>query len=945
MDVGAEIPSVRIELLGPLRVFVGQASVRVSGPKRRAVLVLLAFAQGRTVPVAQLVDALWSSEAAGSGRAALQAHISRLRGHLGPASGRLLAVSDGYRLDLGSADLDVSQARRLLAQARTDLSHDPEGALGLLREAYALWRGPQLSDLTDVSEIATCIAECQNLHSEVTDALIRAAIESGHADEFSGMAVSRLAADPLREPSVLLAMRALASAGQAAEALAVGRRFRWRSAAEVGLDPSPALSALEREIAGGVVGPASTKAVSPARWSRTRLIGRDRQVAELSRLVAKERLVTLVGPGGVGKTSVALSISSRMPEATVLLLAPLTEPAAMDHALAAALNVNVVRGDVLAACVAVLGDSERLLVVDNCEHLLDAARDVIVTLLASCRRLTILATSRESLGVPEEFTYRLAPLPLPSVDRTHSAAASVELFVDRARRIQPYLEPTAAQLQAMGDIVSRLDGIPLAIELAAGRLTTFSVSDLRDRLDRSLDLLGGGRPTSEYRHRTLRSTIEWSYNLLDPDEQRLFRHLAVFPDGIDLDAAENLAGDLDITADPGAVLARLVDASVINVDFSGSSTRYRILETIRAYGIDRLTDAGEKDSAEDLLLRWAVDLSADIGATLMTDDEPKADATLRKELGNLRTAWRLARSLGALDAAVSMINSLFDAISYRDLIEMRGWAQELAGDPALLEHPAAPIALGVAAEAVYHCGDTTRSEALSRAGLDLAITPLDEWVCLATLSVTALARGEYLAVIEYCLKAENVTPRPAEPLGVAALAALYSGDIEQARLYNERGAGGARFPSMVAWNAYVAGEIENYAGNGIEAEDHYIRAIELGRISGATFLVGVATVGLLTVRSRSGRLREALQGYREVIDYFTRTGNWTHLWAALRNLADLLDDLDDLECAAMLHAAADQAPDAPANDRPPAPDVPVPGRSVVLAAAYDAIDQQLARLD
>jgi predicted ATPase len=584
-------------------------------------------------------------------------------------------------------------------------------------------------------------------------------------------------------------------------------------------------------------------------------------------------------------------------------------------------------------------------VVDNCEHLLDAARDMIVTLLDACPRLTVFATSRESLGLPQELIWRLAPLPLPSGDQDRSAVASVELFIARGCRIRPELEPTGAQLSIVGDIVSRLDGMPLAIELAAGRLSTFSLTDLRDRLDRSLDLLGGGRPTSDRRHRTLRSTIAWSYDLLDDDERQLFRHLTVFADGVDLATAETLAGDLGVAGDPGAVLARLVDASVITVDFSSGATRYRILETIRAFGLDRLADAGEQETAEELLLRWAIDLAADIGATLMTDREPEADATLRRELGNLRAAWRLARGRESLDAAVSMINSLFDAISYRDLVELRGWAQELAADPVLVDHPGAPFALGVAAEAVYHSGDTARAEALSRTGLELAATPDAAWTCLATLSVTALARGAFNEVIDYSLRAEKVSPRPAEPLGVAALAAVYSGDIERARSFNNRAIAGARFPSMVAWNAYVFGEIENFAGNGLDAETHYVRAIELARTTGATFLVGISTVGLLTVRARSGRNREALWGYHEVIEYFGRTGNWTHLWAALRNLADLLDTLGDKECAAMLRAAADQAPDAPAYDRPPAPRVPVPDRSAMLEATRSVIEQQLRRTE
>ena len=933
-------PPVRVELLGPLGLVVDGSAVDVRGPKRRAVLAILAFAAGRTVPVGHLVDALWPAEAPSSGRSALQAHISRIRRHLGLASERLQAVADGYRLDLSAHELDVVEARNLLAEARGRMGDDPAGALDLLRKSHGLWRGPLLADLTDITDIATSVEECRQLHRDVTDTLIHCAIDAGQSAGVVGLATSWRSVDPLREPSVLLAMRVLAATGQSSEALAIGRRFRTQLADEMGLDPSPALAELERGIAGGGAGPPAGRSGSP-RVPRSRLIGRDRQVAELELLLGRERLVTLVGPGGVGKTSVAMEIAANGSEVTVLLPAPLSDPAAIPHALAEALNVNVIRGDVVNACAAVIGDREQLVIVDNCEHLLDAARDVIVTLLDACPRLTIFATSRESLGLAEEFVSRLTPLPLPSGSSGGLAVPSVELFVDRGRRVRPDFEPTASQLETVSEIVSRLDGMPLAIELAAGRLSTFTLTDLRDRLDRSLDLLGGGRRTGDVRHRTLRSTIEWSYDLLEPDEQLMFRRLTVFADGIDLAAAEQLSQNLGLHADPGAILARLVDASVVNVDFTGGTARYRILETIRAFGIDRLTAENEKAAAEDLLLDWAIECSRDIGAGLMTDREPEADAALRRELGNLRVAWRLARRRGSMDAAVWIVNALFDAISYRDLIELRGWAQELADDPGLLAHPGAPIAFGVAAEATYHGGDHQRAVELSQIGLGCATNPSQTWTCLAALAVTALARGDHPQVIEYCLAAEKVTPRPAEPLGVAALAATYSGDIEQAQIFNTRGRAGANFPSMVAWNEYVTGEIENFAGNGLTAEEHYLRAIDLARSTGATFLIGISTVGLLTVRSRSGRIREALGGYLEVVDYFARTGNWTHLWAALRNLADLLDDLGDRRIAAMLHAAADQAPDAPAHDRSPTPGVVVPGRTTLLDVARTAIEQQL----
>jgi predicted ATPase len=923
---------VRVEVLGPLRLLVDGAPVEVPGPKRRVALALLALAGGRTVPVDHLLDALWPGGVPDSGRQALHTHVSRLRAVLGPAADRLRTLQDGYRLELAADELDLAQARALLA--RTRAVDDPATALTLLRQAHALWRGPVLADLTDVPPIAVAVEEQERLRQEVTDALVARAVEAGDGDGVVGLAASAHAADPLREPGAVLLMRALAAGGQPAQALRVGREFRRLLADETGLDPSPALAEVERSVAAGASGAVATPArARPA----SRLIGREAQVAALHRLLAEERLVTVVGPGGVGKTRVALEVGGR-DEAPVVLLAPVTDPATLPHALAAALGLAVSRGDVLAACLALLGDRPGLLVVDNCEHLLAGARDLVEALLAACPRLSVLATSREPLGLAAEYTYRLAPLPVPRPGGEVTAAASVTVFLERARRARPGAPLGPAELELVGDIVRRLDGLPLAIELAAGRLSSLSPADLHARLDRSLDLLGGAR-TGDARHRTLRATVEWSYQLLTDDEQRLFRHLALFADGADLDTAEQLAADLGLGGDPGGLLARLVDASLLDAAFT-DGTRYRMLETLRAFGADRLAAAGEESAAEAFLVRWAVGLTERLGAGLAGEGEAGADATLRREMANLRTAWRLARRRGDLDAAVAMVVALFDAVSYRDLVELRVWAVELAADPALGTHPRAVAVLGVAAEAAYHRGDAAESERLARAGLDRDPASPDAWFCHATLAVVALARGEFEVTIERALAAAAIVGDQRECLGVGGLAAAYGGDLGQSRALNERGRAAAVSPSMRAWGEYVAGEIEGLAGDLAAAEAHYRTALRLARGVGATFLVGVASVGLLAVLARAGRMHDALRGYTRVVDGFARTGNWTHLWTTLRNLADLLRTLGDDRTADLVDAAADRAPDAPAvaGARPVAPSAgPVPDRTEVLELAREAV--------
>ena len=970
-----EVSPLRVEVLGPLRLVVKGTAVDVRGPKRRAVLALLALAEGRGVSVDHLVDALWPAEVPESGRQALHSHVSRLRVLLGPTAARLETLDGGYRLAMAPADLDVAQARALLARGRAHAGQDPVAATALLREAHDLWRGPVLADLGEVAPVASAAVELEQLHRDITDSLIGCSIAAGrldpaHLDGVVGIATAALAVDPLREPAVLQLMSALAAAGRASDALRAGREYRHRLVEEAGLDPSAALGELERDIARGASGPAPPPPARSAAPSRpaTRLIGREGQVAALHRLLATDRLVTLVGPGGVGKTRVALEVAAER-DARVLLLAPVTDAGSVPDALAAALALQVVRGDVLSACLVVLRTEPTLLVVDNCEHLLDAARDTIALLLDGCPELTVLATSREALGLAVERVSRLSPLPVPHLDPDPPDDGdalrhipSVAIFLDRAGRVRPELDLDPADLRRVADIVRRLDGMPLAIELAAGRLSTFSLPDLHERLDRSLDLLGRGRPSdvgasgaagrADARHRTLRATVEWSYQLLTEDERTLFRHLSAFPDGVDLDTAELVAADLGLAGDPGSLLARLVDASMIEAVMNEAGrrgrTRYRTLETLRAFGLDRLAAAGEDGAADARLLRWAVELTAWIDAAVTTDREPDADDTLRRELGNLRAAWRLARRQDTLDDATAIVQALFEAVFNRDLVEIRGWAEELAADPALAGHPRAPAVLGTAAYAAYLRGDQPQADRLARAGLDLADGRAESSYCRHAAAVAAIARGAYAEAVEHCLLGEHEGPHPRHGfVGLASLATTYAGDLDAARTLHDRAAPAAvGSPSTRGWVEYYGGEIENAAGRVAPAEEHYVRAIALARTSGATFLLGVASVGMLSVRAAAGRVHEALSGYREVVDYWAVAGNWTHQWTTLRNLADLLRRLGDPEPAALIDTAAELAPDAPAvapspDTATPRPPGPAPSRMQVLDVARRAIERHL----
>ncbi|MEX0875414.1 MAG: BTAD domain-containing putative transcriptional regulator [Actinomycetota bacterium] len=909
---------LRVEVLGPLELIVDGKAVEVPGPKRRALLAMLAMAEGRAVAVDVLLDALWPSELPESARASLQSHVSRLRGHLGPGASRLQGRGGAYRLQLNEGEIDAAQARTLLAKAR-DRSVDPAEAYRLLRKARELWRGAVLADLREVETITAWAVSLDELRRELEEQLIARALDAGEVVEAVGLATKAVAEDPLRESGVLLLMRALAEAGRAAEALGVGHEYRRRLIEETGLDASVAVAEIEAAIAGGEMGGGLASGAGGIPRPPMKLLGRQSEVAALHRLLARERLVTVVGPGGVGKTRLALEVARRSSDAKAFMLAPVTDPRALPHALAAALDLRVGHGDVLSACAALLGAGPQLLLVDNCEHLLDPVREVASTLLESCPALTILATSREPLGLPLECTSRLAPLALPSPEASGDLLhlPAVAIFVDRASRVRPGFTPTSEELVMIGDVVRRLDGMPLAIELAAGRLSSFSLPDLLSRLDRSLDMLEGGRTAAEARHRTLRATIEWSYDLLPSEEQLLFRHLAVFPDGVDLATAEMVAADLAIPVDAASALAHLVDASMIDAQLDGPP-RYRMLETLRRFGLAQLETTNEGNLATVRLIRWAVDLAAWINSAERSEDEPEGDAVLRREQANLREAWRSARRMDLIDDAITLVVYLEEIATWRDLTEIWGWSHELVRDEALAGHPRVASVFGIAAINAWTGGDLAEAERLVRRGLDLASSDEERWWCLSALALVELGKGSFSQAITHAVDAANLGDHPDQNLGIAAMAAVYSGRLDEARDLNERLGAVAVSPTLIALYRYGAGEIENAAGHPELADEHYARAIELARRSGANFLTGVASVGLMTTLTNMGRIEEALRGYEELIDYWERTGGWIQQWTTLRNLARLLHTLADHEPATFLEIAADCAPDAPAVAETPA---------------------------
>lgn len=929
---------VRVEVLGPLRLIVDGAEVTVPGPKRRGLLALLATADGRAVPVDDLLDALWPSDLPASARATLQSHVSRLRGHLGPAADRLGGTGGGYRLRLGPEETDIGCARRLLGTA-ADAA--PGDAARLLGEARSLWRGEPLAEFADIAPLSASTVTLHELRRRVDEHLVGALLASGDVHAAAEVAAEYAAAEPHAEAAAVLHMRAVHALGRTAEALRIGYEYRRRLASDTGLQPSAALADIEAQLASAARPPVGRVPRSPHR-----LRGRDSELAALRRLLARERLVTIVGPGGIGKTRLAIEAAAGIEPATAVLLAPVTDRHAVPQVIADALGLKVLHGDVMAACAALLAAGPQLLMFDNCEHLLDGVRAIVERLLAECPDLTVLATSREPFGLPAEQRLRLAPLPVsrPAHAGDLDRAPAVAVFMDRATRLDPTWRPADSALATITEIVRRLDGLPLAIELAAGRLASLGLADLHARLDRALDLLGDDRSG------TLRETIAWSYELLTADEQRLARFMSAFPDGLDLRTAEALGAELGL-ADPLHAVGRLVDASMLDSS-RAPTTRFRMLDTVGAFMAEKLREHGETDDAAERFVRWALDLVAWIARTTYTADERLVDDALRRELPNLRAAWRAVRSRGRTDDAIAMVGPLLDVATWRDLAEIWEWSLELSADPAVAGHASGSVVFGLAATSAWFRGELDHAEALASCGLDLAVG--ETWACLDAMSLSALSRGRLDLARTHAVAAAEAAPQPTQSFAVAALAAAYSGDLDGARGLNERFWSVARCPTFDAFHHYVTAEIDALNGDRDQALARYELAIETAKTVRSTFVQGIASVGRLSNLADAGETSRALAGYEELIAYWERTGSWVQQWVTLRNLADLLDSIGDDAPAAQLRAAADRAADAPittddrhptANSAPAARHPVVDDRRAVLQVARDAIAGHIAVSD
>ncbi|MFC7330142.1 BTAD domain-containing putative transcriptional regulator [Marinactinospora rubrisoli] len=612
---------MRFGILGPVDVRLADGSpVAVGGPRVRALLALLLLDAGRTVGDDRLLDGLYGTEPPAGAANALQSQISRLRRALRPGGdGRDLVerLPGGYRIAVAPEDVDAHRFERAAENGRRALARgDLPRAADLLREALALWRGPALADLTGPPDLAgspALRAQAERL-TELRLAAVEDRVAADLAVRPDAALVAELrelvAAHPLRERLSAQLIHALHACGRRRDALAAFDDARRRLVEELGIEPSAELAAaqlavLRSEPPAAPAPPEPRRAGLPAQL--TSFVGRGTELDRVVALLDSARLVTLTGPGGSGKTRLAVEAAARLPGTVRFVeLGRVESAAALPQAIARSLGLRdtallppPVPGaaapppDLAGRLVAALADRHLLLVLDNCEHVIEAAAALTARLLDACPGLRVLATSREPLGITGETLCPVPPLALPPPGTPAADALrypAVRLFADRAAAVRPGFAVDGRTAEDVLHVCRSLDGLPLAIELAAARLRALPVAEVAARLDDRFRLLSRGSRTAEPRHRTLRAVVEWSWDLLDDAERRLARRLTVFADGITVEAAAQVCGVPE--AEALDVLSGLVDKSLLET--TGEDTpRFRMLATVRAFCAERLAETDE----------------------------------------------------------------------------------------------------------------------------------------------------------------------------------------------------------------------------------------------------------------------------------------------------------------------------------------------------------------
>lgn len=908
--------AISLQLLGPLEVAVNGESVHPGGPKQRALLCYLVLRAGESLSIGALVEAVWGADAPDGAIRSLRTYISSLRKLFGPAAD-LHGEQGTYRLELRSVETDVDRFRRAAAAASN--MEDPEQRRSLLADALDLWRGPFLTDIdrTWVQEESSILEwERKTVIAQWAEATIAA----GQPADAIPTIERAVAEAPLDEHLCQLLMRALYGSGRQADALAAYRRLRDGLARDLGVEPGPELRHLEEQILLHEVsarGPGPRPRLpSPA----SDLVGRSVEIEDLLARIEQVRLLTLTGPGGVGKTRLAVEVGRRISvdaDRPVYFadLSPISDDSAVDTILASSARVQPhPDSGPLASLIEYLRAGEALLIVDNCEHVAATVSRSLAKLMRSCPNVTIVATSRAPLHIDGELEWRTPSLALP--DRVDTPQEELRQWpaVELLRRRAPSkFQITDANQADVVELCRSLDGLPLALEIAASRLGSMTpaeiVAALATRTQIALE-----RPSEEHRHETLAATIGWSYELLPEEPRQLLDRLGVMSGQFVLEDVLSICRlESESAEQVRGWLSALADESLLMAETSGRYTRYKLLETIRRFALDQL-GADEPDVRTRHAQHYGTLAEAE-AKRLVTVEEGDAVEKLSAAHDNLRSAVGWAMEVGDVETATRIVASICDWGYFRSHYELSQWSQwvwEMATpDVAGWRGACGSAARGAWIEgrfvdALRYAGAATTSGYV----IGLAAHPED------TLADVALYTGDAAGALEHYSEVEAAA-RGSEDRIREAWAGCYvaltnavlqripeASDAASRALINARKTGN---PTLLSFALYSNGLAAKHQAP-VEAIALFDEAVRMAESVGNDWFGGIARMELASTKTGHGNLESGFQDFADVIDHWHRAGDDTQLRFAWRYLVRALADVGlPAEAAVIAGALLDEA--------------------------------------